>query len=244
MERFSRRGDKSKCNVHNPLTVNTNFDFDIKRLMECNCNVNGTKIKSGKYVKSSVNIQKQEIWPHNAVSKKYTKRPTFDNIEFEQFVAGETKIIYNLLCDMNMLGEARGRLRVLTLISHWQCRVKTWPVIRSLYESIIEEVETGERTWEDDFSGYETMLPAITPTVSAVASMNSVNDKNRKSGEVFWCKNFQNGSCEQNSPHLGQVKVDEPAVSVLHICAFCWSMYKKKKEHAEVECMAKKSASQ
>ena len=174
-------------------------------------------VKSRKFVKSNVNLQRQEVWPHTAISKKYAKRTTFDNLEFEAFVAGETKIIHAIVGAGDPNG--MGRLRVLTLISHWMCKVKNWPVVRTLYESIIEDIELGDRDWVDDFSGHETMLPMV--NISADPPHVAHAERPKKSLEVFWCKNFQSMQCDLGSPHMAQIKADEPPVPVLHICAFC-----------------------
>ena len=173
------------------------------------------------------------MWPHTAVSKKYIKRTSFVLLDYKGFIAGESKVIYFMLArgDANGIG----RLRVMTLIAHWFTKTRNWQAIKSLYESILEEVEMGEREWLDDFSGYETMLPTMG---SGVQSENQF--KVNKKIEVYWCKQFQSNACDQGSPHMAQIKLDEPAVPVLHICVYCWSNFRKWKEHAEIDCMAKK----
>ena len=180
---------------------------------------------------------KQEVWPHTAVSKKYFKRASFDQLEFDAFVAGESRILYTMVTNRDP--EVVGRLRVLTLVSHWMGKTKNWPLIRSLYESIMEEIELGEKVWTDDFSGYETMLPSI-GTVHVGGVSSEVKGVKKAGYEVYWCKQFQTGNCELGAPHMAQIKPEEPPVPVLHICAFCWSSTKKRKEHAEADCAAKK----
>ena len=50
------------------------------------------------------------------------KRSSFDSLEFEAFVAGETRIIHNMLSKEDYSGV--GHLTVLTLISHWYGKTK------------------------------------------------------------------------------------------------------------------------
>ena len=83
----------------NPLCVNTSFQYGMPEKGDENKakmaegagagNREGkdTKVKSGKFAKSHTELLRQEVWPHSAISKKYSKRPTFDNLDFEQFVA-------------------------------------------------------------------------------------------------------------------------------------------------------------
>ena len=120
------------------------------------------------------------------------------------------------------------------LVTHWMCKVRNWSVVRPLYESIIEEVEMGERDWEDDFSGHETMLPTTYST-----EMSVYGEKSKKQGELYWCKGFQTGTCDVVSPHMAQVKVDDPSVPMVHMCAYCWVNHKKHKDHSESDCQQK-----
>ena len=90
---------------YNPLHTKPRFryveDEQIKigsqGRQACN-NCGGAKpnVKSGKFAKYGTNIVRQEQWPHNAVSRKYVKRSSFDNMDYETFVAGEVKIIYSM----------------------------------------------------------------------------------------------------------------------------------------------------
>ena len=106
-------------------------------------------------------------------------------------------------------------------------------MVKNLYEGIMEEIEMGEKTWLDDFSSYETMLPSVT-------TQGGYRNKGQKQVEIYWCKQFQTNSCELVSPHMCQIKPEESPVPILHICAYCWTNYRKRKEHMEVECPAKK----
>ena len=234
MEWYTRRGQGKNSKLDEHFVDNITGGSG-----ECsNCqNISKIKVKSGKFARVSTNLQRQEEWPHNAVSKKYAKRATFDTLEYDAFVAGEVKIIQKMFKQEDM--EATGRLQVLNLVAHWMCRTKNWGVVKSLYEAIMEEVEMGDETWNSDFTSYEMMLPSPM-AVSASQALNS-NKEVKRNTEVYWCKGYQTNNCEKSSPHLAQIKPDEPMVQVLHICAFCWGNYHKKKEHMEVECSAKKS---
>ena len=66
-------------------------------MVECGCQ-SGEKLtlKSGKYVKSNIDIKRQEQWPHMNVLRKYARKCSFDNLDFDMFIAGETRIILNM----------------------------------------------------------------------------------------------------------------------------------------------------
>ena len=232
MQTRSKTGRNNLQNLGTLEIDSVSGDIDGKG-GDCPCGAR-PKVKSGKFAKTNVNLVKQEVWPHTMVSKKYTKRTTFDMLEFEAFVAGETKIIHSLLVQRKL--ESVGRLKVLMMISHWLCKSKNWPMVKSLYEAIMEEIESGEANWEDDFSSYETMLTPLVTMGSQVTDSKS----GKKQYEVYWCKAYQTGNCEVSAPHMAQIKPDEPMVAVLHICATCWSLHKKRREHAEQDCPTKK----
>ena len=114
------------------------------------------KIKSGIFAKSNVNLVREEALPHLRVLKTYAKRTTFDQLDFENFVAGKSRIIL-LTTDAD---QVNGRLRVLCMVAHWMCRCRGWSTIRCLYEAILDSIELGGgETCQADFSHYETMVP-------------------------------------------------------------------------------------
>lgn len=206
-----------------------------------------TKIKSGKWAKSHKDLVREETWPHVAVLRQYAKRSTFDQMDFETFVAGETRVIMSLMQKHHHKG--LGRLRVLCRVAHWMCKCRDWQAVKTIYESIIEAVEMGEREWESSFDHLESLLP---PSVGVLdrwkpKEQEKKEEKNKekvekKSVEVFWCKDYQKGMCGESGPHMAQLKPDEKPVWVIHICATCWQKDKKKREHQEgdSECPHKK----
>ena len=235
---------------NNPLHVNTEFDYEPNLQFKKKCTEKccaSNKIVTRKFARSHTELVRQEVWPHNGVSRKYVKKTTFDTLEFEQFVAGETRIIYSMLQKKDA-ARAAGRLRVLVLIAHWFCRSKNWPQIRGLYEGIVDEMELGTVDWTHDFSSYETMVvpashvnPAVQTSTTAAAKATPNSACKGQTG-VFWCKEFQHGRCEQKPPHMAQIKPDEMPVPVLHICASCLQNGRKRKDHAENDptCPSKK----
>ena len=188
-------------------------------------------LKLGKYVKTNIKIKLQEQWPHLNVLCKYAKRTTFENLELDAFIAGETRTIINMQ-DKQL---ANGRLRFLSLLMHWLCRCKDWGLVKSMYEAVMESIETGEETWNSNFGHYETMIP-----VNSVRPQEGRNLDTRKRPDVYWCKQYQKKNCSEKSPHMMQLKPDENPVPVIHMCAACLQREGKMLEHPEVECMEKK----
>lgn len=163
--------------------------------------------------------------------RQYVKRTTFDAMEFDLFVAGETRIILAMMHKDQ--GRAMGRLKVLCKISHWLCRCKDWSSVRTIFEAIIESIEMGDADWTTGFDYYESLLP---PPPTVLINLKRLQDdltqkekkkdnkkKDTKSdkNEVFWCKDYQKGTCSEPGPHMAQLKADEKPVWVAHVCAVC-----------------------
>ena len=87
-----------------------------------------TKLKLGKFVKTNIDIKKQEQWLHVNVLRKYMHKCSFDNMEFEMFIAGETRVILN----KGDNSEAHGRLQFLCKLAHWMCRCRDWGLVHGL----------------------------------------------------------------------------------------------------------------
>ena len=205
----------------------------------------GKKKQSGKYLKTNVNIKFQENWPHVNVLKKYAKRTTFDNMDYESFTAGETRVILQMA--PNDLPSALGRLKFLSTVAHWMCASRDWANVRSLYEGVVESIELGEATWQDDFTHYEAMVTRLGGYTSKEMDKGADKvdrmDKKSKTDkfEVYWCKQFQKGLCSEKGIHLATIKTDEPPVPVMHICAHCYQKDNVRKDHPESECTSKKA---
>lgn len=207
------------------------------------------RIKSGKFAKSHVDLVREEIWPHVSVLRKYSKRVPFDQLDFEMFTAGETRIISAMM--HKEPEKAAGRLKVLCKVAHWLCKCRDWPAVRNLFEAIIESVEMGEEEWMSGFEHYESMLPPPPSILEKIRKegkdggqeKDRAKDKDKKTPEVFWCKDYQKNMCTEASPHSAQLKPDEKPVQVVHMCATCWVKEKKRRDHPEADasCPNKKA---
>ena len=105
------------------------------------------KLKSWKFARSNPNIKKQEQWPHMNLLRKYVKRCTFDSLDFEQYVAGESRTIM-LMEDRDL---AFKQLELLSRVAHWMCNCRDGVLVKGLFEAILESIEMGEETWFSDF---------------------------------------------------------------------------------------------
>ena len=124
-------------------------------------------------------------------------------------------------------------------VAHWLCKCKDWNTVRGLYEAVLESIELGEETWLSDFSHYESMIPTIFKPESRDKERSELRKCDKEKVKVFWCKNYQRNNCTESSPHMAQVRPEDPPVPVLHLRASCLQPEGKRVEHPEAECPAK-----
>lgn len=196
------------------------------------------KIKSGKFAKSHTQLVREESWPHLNVLRQYGKRCSFEQMDYETFVAGESRVVLSMM--RKNTDRALGRLKVLCKVAHWMCKCRDWVAVKNIYEAIIESVELGETEWTHNFEAYESLLPPPPAVLDRLRQRYEGKDPKeskdkevKKVGDVFWCKDFQKGNCQETGPHMAQLKPEEKPVMVVHICATCWQKDKKKRDHQD-----------
>ena len=93
----------------------------------------------------------------------------FDELTYEQFIAGELTTIVN--CNDKI--EKRGRTELLQRVTLWRMRANvTWPQIRGTYSFILRRLENHEITWNEDWDKYERhiyekiIIPNNGPTIN------------------------------------------------------------------------------
>ena len=84
---------------------------------------------------------------------------------------------------------ARGRLEFLSKVAHWMCSVRDWPLIRRLYEAVVDSIELGEEGWTSDFTHYGNMLSMGGQSHVRESGRDMVPKSNKL--ELYWCKMFQ-----------------------------------------------------
>ena len=157
---------------------------------------------------------------------------TFNQLKYEQFMAGEVSTIKRAKSKT----EKEGRIRPLEKIMHWKLRHSvSWLQLRNVYAVILRDIENRMITWEGDFTAYQHLL---TDRISFSASSNvNKNSKETKNTMVWFCKNYQKPEgCSKDSPHVARINNKERIVH--HFCARCWLKEKVKKFYPEssMEC--------
>ena len=124
---------------------------------------------------------------------------TFNQLMFEQFVAGETETILSV----HNKKEKKGRLRLLSKITRWRLRPSvSWPQLHNAYAVILRDIENEYIIWDTDFNAYQYLL---TKRINTKMSMQ----KDRRSDGTWFCKAFQcPEGCTKDSPHIARIATE------------------------------------
>ena len=199
-------------------------------------NKKDVKLRSGMYDKPNDDIIIKVKWAHNSLDYAYrSKSVAFNKLTYNQYIAGESKIIR--ICEN--LDELQGRLRIMNKIAYAMDESGEWEFCREYYAAVLVSIETGEEPWTSSFRRFENMLPRKLINVSSTKYRNS--DIRSKQGgsnrpripEIIFCKEFQKGKCPETGDHAGKYKDERLTVTLRHICTKCWLKIKQKLKHPE-----------
>ena len=149
------------------------------------------------------------------------------HMQFEHFVAGETRTIQMATEPSQILG----RLKLLRRMAYARLRGYEWPLIRKMYAAILRSIETKENTWESNFDRYETILYRRQPTSRKEEKAIGAGIPTKK----WFCRDWNKGNCTKTAPHKSWFGTGSNAVqrTVLHMCAVCYMKDHLQKDHPE-----------
>ncbi len=158
------------------------------------------KKKSGFYAKFADNVVNPQVWPHQNLKHQTTaKKVSYDQMSWDQFIAGETRTIIRAK-DPN---EVLGRINLLNKMAHWKIKTKSWQKVRALYESIITMIEEGEANWGSNFTNIEYLMLG-----SFTHEDTDTNKPNRQKTrtKVWWCPDYNRDGCDKKYTHKANKK--------------------------------------
>ena len=183
------------------------------------------KYKSGMLAKPTDNIKTVETWPHYNLHYEYAAKPVeFNQISFEQYIAGETKTIMS--CSDVL--EIKGRLNLMFRLAHLKQKGYGWNSLRSLYAAVVRSIEMHESAWTADWRHIEEMvIDVLDRNVTGKVS-------GKRQGDMWFCRDFnRSDGCDLQAPH--EAYINKKKWWVKHMCATCWQKGQGVKVHAEVD---------
>ena len=106
------------------------------------------KLKSGMFSKHASTIKKSQLWPHNHLNPHFVSHvPKFQDISWDQLVAGEVAIILQARSHR----QAMGCLCLLKQFAYWKLWSCNLQKVRQLYMAVVQAIEEGESSWDSNF---------------------------------------------------------------------------------------------
>ena len=178
--------------------------------------------RSGILDKATSNIQQKEVWPQKNLLEDWADEElSFNQLQFEHYVAGEARTIE--LCTEP--AQILGRLRLLRRMAYAKLRGYDWQLVRKMYAAVLTSIETRENNWESNFDHFESILYRQTFIKTT---------KERTDNKKWFCREYNKPEgCSKQSPHKAPVGAAGIIRTVTHTCAACWFKGKVEKKHPE-----------
>ena len=232
--------DDESSKSSNSRTGRRRLSYYSKRKNKVKSHNKKGKKASGMYEKANANIVNKVTWAHRGLEYHYCEKSIeFGKISYNQYIAGETKLIA-MTEDMD---KCHGRLRIMNKIAYAMDDVaNSWQLCRAYYAAILVSIEREEERWTSNFRRFDNMLPRKMLVTELTKSKKS--DKLRRIPDTVFCKEFNRGACQFSHSHMGKYKEETKRVLLEHICAKCWLKRKDKASHSENsnECPLNKSS--
>ena len=175
------------------------------------------KLRSGKTLKLSSRVVRQEKWPHCFLpcSQKGGADKKYDDLTVEDFVSGFAVILTELspssstqLQEFQARTAHLARLMELATIYHWKA-------VLNFHSRCLLQIERGQLNWGDSFDHLESI--ALSAHLKVKTGVGSAGKKANL--RPFYCLSYQNGGCKEEDSHWGSFKGESKFMQ--HICATC-----------------------
>ena len=187
------------------------------------------KKKSGKFLKPSSKVISEQDWPQAFLSLKYvTKAKKFEQLSLAEFVAG-----YSAILEQPSLrsSERKARIEHLRQLMYLATTHK-WSSVLEFHACILTEIERGHLKWSDSFDSLLSHFLASQGASSQNHQRSSNSGaKSGSSSSTFFCRNFNNGTCNKGQSHTDMV--NGKLVTVQHICSECYITHRTSEHHSK-----------
>ena len=187
--------------------------------------------KSGKEKKLTSYVKYPQKWPHSHLKLHFvSKEKKYDDLSLAEFCAGYMSIL--TICK-----ESHREARITHLEElMYHATTKPWKSILNYHAACLLEIERGNLKWGDNFQLHgiqNTTLFSFNRGISTTGVDNAKNNlgKEENGKRVWFCSNFNRGTCTYTREHYGVVKGENQLVK--HICAKCFLTLKKQSSHSE-----------
>ena len=100
------------------------------------------------FAKHASSIKKPQLWPHNHIDPHFVSHlPKFQDISWDQLVAGEVAIILQT----KSCTQAMGRVHLLKQLAYWRLHSGNLYKVQQLYMVVVRAIEECESSWSSNF---------------------------------------------------------------------------------------------
>ena len=196
---------------------------------------------SGKSKKLTSLVKFPQEWPHSYLGLHFVdKDKTYDELSMPEFCAGYASILEGIKGD---------RLRKFRLEHFRECMYLAtryqWRCVLNYHAACLLEVERGNLRWGQSYKFQmlqsTTLAGGFLPSSHGRGvgsspsypqrSIGNSQPTRHAEGYIFYCKAFQNGTCNQQNDHNGLLNGESRYLR--HICARCWIRNKRRAAHPE-----------
>ena len=186
-------------------------------------------IKSGKLVKITSRVVQAEKWPHSFLGRQYVGvNKEYEDLTLAEFCAGYSAI----LLEEQSSSILRFRLQHLEHLMY-HATIYTWASVLKFHAAVLVEIEKGLKRWGDEFRDLQATILHVRQDNfkrdSASGGKTSGYSKPQSGLSVFYCPQFQGGTCTFSTDHDGPFR--DRIRMLRHICAKCWQTNKQFQGH-------------
>ena len=192
------------------------------------------KRKSGKEKKLTSYVRFPQKWPHSHLKLHFvSKEKKYDDLSLAEFCAGYMSILS--ICKKS---HREARITHLEELMY-HATTKPWKSVLNYHAACLMEIERGSLKWGDNFQIHGIQNTTLFSSVNrdrgnSIAGVDNAKNqlgKEENGKRVWFCSNYNRGTCTYTREHYGVVKGENQLVK--HICAKCFLTLKKQSTHSE-----------
>ena len=157
-------------------------------------------MKSGKDRKLTSRVLSPQLWPHSHLSLSYiSKDKKYDDLSLTEFAVG-----YDAILQRPTLSPSELRVRIDNFaVLMYLATQYTWSSVRDLHAAVLFEIECDRAKWGDAFTYLES---CILQSLLRSSRSGSGAPRADNPASVFFCRDFQHGTCKRQKDHFGTLR--------------------------------------
>ena len=172
-------------------------------------------------------VKYPQEWPHSNLSLHFvSSKKRYEDLSIQEFCAGYSTIIEGIKSNRMQQFRIEHLKELMYLATRY-----TWQCVLNYHAACVLEIERGHLRWGDSFQNLQ--ITTLAGGFLQHGQGSGANGSSQHSSPVVFCKQFQRGTCDEESDHFGELNGQQRYLR--HICAKCWLKQRKKAPHPEMD---------